>query len=108
MPPEPPPLPVLARFHTAAGVAEVDFDRPLTPAALDPTNWWLRRFNQQWTPLAGQAGVPPNRATTTGWTLGPFFPGVDAIWYDPPPFNVRGVTGTPAPGIHGFPLTVLP
>lgn len=101
----PSPVPVAATYTVATTCFCVTFDRPLSAATVDPTNWL---FN---TPAGGRGGLAPVVAagctvsgpTAVGVVLGP----PNTCRYTPPPFDVLSSTGVPACRFVDFPVTIL-
>lgn len=94
MPPEPPPVPIDMAWLIFPVRGRVTFDRPLTPAVLDPTNWSARvlglRYKFASVAASGvfvrlddpDAGLPD--------------PGPTQVTYLPPPFDLISTFDKPA------------
>lgn len=80
----------------------VFFSAPLTPAVLNPANWFVRDGNFWRTTLTAVAAAP-NVVTLTEVGFAPNI-GPDIVTYTPPPFDVTGPTGIVA-AFADFPLT---
>ena len=103
-------MPIAATASIATRLFTITMDRPLSPGPLNSLNWGARANlttgPQDWNPLAPP--VPAGATVTfTGLNVGVSLGGPD-VTYDPPPFDLLGVTGTPAPAVRNFPLTVMP
>lgn len=100
MPPDPPPVPILATWTNPN--CFVTFDQVLGPGVLDNANWFVRVGNFS-RGVATATVVPPSvvRLTTVGF--GPDA-GPDIVSYSPPPFDVIG-SGGPAVAFADYPIT---
>lgn len=110
MPPEPPPLPIDATASTGTKLFTITFDRPLTPGPVSAGNWVaeanLTTGPRNWNPLA-QPVATGSVVTFTGDDTGASLGG-PTISFEPPPFDLLGVTGVPAAGFTDFPLSIIP
>ena len=88
----PPPLPINA-IWVDEGSARCTFDRPLTPGALNAANWLASYGGTDWVfTTAAASGSQVNLSGAMPSGLQP----ETRIKYDPPPFDVRSLPGTPA------------
>lgn len=104
--PEEAPLPIEANYFVATDVLEIIFDRPLTLGAVNGPNWRFTTENQE---RLGITGVPSGSTIlfvgTTFVTGGIFAP---EVFYEPPPFDVLGITGVRVEAFEKFPINLLP
>lgn len=70
------------------------FDRPLTPAVLDPTNWSGRGANKRYTFASVEAA--DTRVLLTDPDAGVPDVGPDEVVYSPPPFDLVSTFDKPA------------
>lgn len=103
-----PPVPIFATFAQTAKILTVTFDRRLTTAVLDGTNWDARVLGVH---LSGPLGPGMTAAgsVVTGRLTG-FLPdpGPDVCSFSPPPFDVLSDKGLPAAAFVNYPLVLLP
>ena len=109
MPPETPPVPVLATYHVATSLLTVTFDQPLQPGTSAIGNWrcWVgdpgtvyRKDNDTPATIAGStvtATMPPGVVST----------GPNRCRYFAAPADVLGLTGLPAAPWTSFPVTMI-
>lgn len=101
-------MPVAGTFARGAGTLILDFDRPLLAGPVDALNWQVADNGWSHASLVVTAGAPgPHQVTGV---FAPQFPGLAGTFcsYQPPPFDVRSLAGTPAAAIGRFDLIPLP
>lgn len=103
-----PPVPVAGTFTVAALTLVMDFSLALQPGPLDFTNWTVHAGGTKYNGQAATAGIPAAHQVTATFLPGmpPPAPGGRA-YYNPPPFDVRSLAGTPAALFAGFPIAVI-
>lgn len=97
------PKPISATYAGGAAQLIVTFDEPLIAAPfLVAANWTIRLngYLQQF-----GSGSASGDVVTINRTDNVVDPGPDVVSFTPPPFDVVGVSGVPAPAFLGFPVT---
>lgn len=103
-----PPQPVAATLVLATSTLTVEFDDDIEDRLhWNAGNWWY-----QATPTARFHAASVTRPTPTTIQVvlqgSPLpTPGSVGTNYDPPPFNLRGLTGSVTPAFYGFPTAVV-
>lgn len=100
MPPDPPPVPILAT--NVANTLDVQFSTVLAIGPLAAGNWTIRIGNFDRQPTVAVV-VPPDTVRVTHLPVFPN-PGPDVVSFSPPPFDVVG-PGGPAVAFADFPIT---
>lgn len=98
------PIPLSATLNPATGIAEVVFDQPLVPGALDNGNWFVVGDASEWSTLGAVAAASTVTLTLTRSLANPS-PGVTYGAITPDVVGLVG--GLPAAEFFQFPITVL-
>lgn len=88
------PVPISASFNAGPRLVTVNFDKPLAPGPLNPTNWLLHDTLQEYVPTA-----PPTAAgSAVTWTASMFgapTPPGNVVTYAATPADLTGLLGAP-------------
>lgn len=103
------PVPIAARYFTAAARAEIDFDAGLQPGLKFAPNWTFRFSGFGWGTNVVSVGMPQSRVVCTAMIAGPPDPGPNVVNYAAGiPDIIRASDGVPAAAFAGYPITILP
>lgn len=102
------PLPISGTFTVSTSVLVMDFDRPLIAGPVDAANWSVHHATTKYNGAVATAATPGPHQVTVQLFPGfpPPSPGSRA-YYNPPPFDVRSLSGSPAALFADFPITPI-
>jgi len=86
----------------------LDFNCPLSPAALNGPNWTIRHGGFRYTGALLLSASPAPHQVTGSFIKGAPDPGVTSVDYAPPPADLLSATLVPAAAFAAFPLVAVP